>query len=314
VTQPTLLFVHLGPVLPTWLPTAVRQARLFNACDIVLIAESAALAQAPLDSSLSVRAVPLEDIGLSDRHKQFRLHSPFDRSFRDGFWTYTSERFFAVDSAMQALELGQVIHLENDVMLYCDLQAILPGLERSFAGIGATFDNDMRCVPGLVYASSAAAIASLCDFCLDVLGKVRATGQGPSLNDMVLLGAYRSRGEASIDHLPIVPPDYPGVLRSPVGHRAAEPGRYSRHFDALGHVFDAAALGQFMGGVDPRNGPGSSIGFINESCLFDPRLLRPRMVRDADGRRVPVVATGGGEHRVANLHIHSKNLAAFLSA
>ena len=98
-----------------------------------------------------------------------------------------------------------------------------------------------------------------------------------------------------------------------VFHVAADPSRYWQHFEALHMIFDAAALGQYLGGIDPRNAPGPSVGFVNESCIFDPRILRPRMTSDGDGRRVPVVETVSGLHRVANLHIHSKNPAPFLS-
>src|SRR5262249_44426075 len=109
------------------------------------------------------------------------------------------------------------------------------------------------------------------------------------------------------------PPDYPGPLRSPAGHTAGDPASYSRHFAELGCIFDAAAIGQFLGGIDPRNSAGSTVGFINERCGFHPTLLKPRMASDAHGRRRPVVETASGVHPVANLHVHSKNLAPFLS-
>jgi hypothetical protein len=314
VIPPTLVCVHLGPQLPQWLATTLRQARLFNTCDIVLVAEATALAAAAPDQSLRVTAVTLEELGLSDKHARFRRGSPFDRSFRQGFWTYTSERFFVLESLMAARNLRQIVHIENDVMLYCALDELLPRLAACYPGIAATFDNDMRCVPGLLYIANQEAIGALTEFYLQLLPRIASAGMGATINDMAILGALRTRGARTIDHLPIVPPDYPGALCSASGHRAADPGSYSRHGAALGFVFDAAALGQYLGGIDPRNAPGPSHGFVNESCIFDPRLLRPRMVADRQGRRVPVVETASGLHRVANLHIHSKQPAAFLSA
>ena len=105
----------------------------------------------------------------------------------------------------------------------------------------------------------------------------------------------------------------PGSLRSQIGHVTSEPAKYWRNFDVLGTVFDAAALGQFLGGVDPRNDPRSSAGFVNESCLFDPRLVKPRMIADSENRKVPVIETSSGIHKVANLHVHSKRLQSFAS-
>lgn len=311
--RPAIVAVHLGPRLPPWLPTTLRQARIFSSCDILLVAESAALSAANCAATLDVSCVPLEEIGISDKQRAFRRLSRLDRSFREGFWTYTSERFFVIESVIAALDLRDVLHIENDVMLYCSAESLTEQLSKLYRGIAATFDNDLRCVPGLVYFPSLEAAEALTEFYLDVLQRMAVSRQPGALNDMQILGALRSRGRDIIDHLPIVPPDYPATLHSAAGHTVQEPRDYSRHFDSLGMVFDAAALGQFLGGIDPRNCAAPTIGFVNESCVFDPCILRPRLVRDAFGRRVPVVETDGRAWPVANLHVHSKNVDSFLS-
>ena len=311
--HPTIIFVHLGSTLPAWLGTTLEQARRFNSCPIMVLADAGALARTPLPLSLSIARIPLQDLPLTERQREFRDVSPLDRTFRDGFWTFTSERFFVLESAMRTLGLREVIHLENDVMLYCDCVRLAPLLSELYPSIAATFDNDTRCVPGFVYLKSSDAAGLLTSFFLDVFRSLRRSGHNNGVNDMMVLGALSGCGPEAIESLPIVPPDYPRPLRSVAGHVAAEPGRYSRHFAALGMIFDAAALGQYLGGIDPRNAPGSSVGFVNESCVFDPRLLRPRFVHDPDGRRVPVVETASGQHAVANLHVHSKNPQAFRS-
>jgi hypothetical protein len=313
VTPPTIVFVHLGADLPAWLATTLEQSRIFNSCPILLVAGSAALARASIPQSLQISTLPLEETGLSEKHRTFRRVAPFDRQFREGFWTFTSERFFVLESAMQKLSLQNVIHLENDVMLYCSVADLMPHLSRLYQGIAATFDNDTRCVPGIVYLPNQRSIAALTDFYLHVLQQLAHLPDIRGLNDMQVLGALRQHGRALIDHLPIVPPDYPGALRSAAGHVASDPACYSRNFESLGLIFDAAALGQFLGGIDPRNQPGTSVGFVNESCVFDPRVLRPSLVRDSAGRLIPVVETASGVHRVANLHVHSKNAVPFLS-
>jgi hypothetical protein len=318
-TAHAILFVHLGPQLPPWLQGAVYQARIFNRCPIIVVAEAAALAQAVIPTALSVTKLALEDLAISDRHRAFRAMSPFDREFCGGFWTFTTERLFVVEAAIAQLALSNVIHLENDVLLYCDLSTLVPALIAQYQGIGATFDNDARCVPGLMFLPGETAIARLNSFILAVLDALHQSREPAArkalstLNDMALLGLYRGQGTDAIDHLPIVPPDYPAVLKSAAGHNPADPTRYSRHFDRLATVFDAAALGQYLGGIDPRNDPRPSRGFINESCVFDPRIVKARMSVDADGRKISVIETASGVHAVANLHIHSKNPTPFLS-
>jgi hypothetical protein len=313
----TILFVHLGAQLPTWLAGALYQARLFNACPIFLAAEERALAAAPLDPALRIDALPLETVGISEKHRRFRALAPFDRGFRDGFWMFTTERFFVVESAMAKLRLENLLHVENDVLLYCDAATLAPSLAALYPGIAATFDGDQRCVPGLLFIRNGAAIAHLTAYILHALqflarGNLSAEAKA-AINDMALLAMFRAEAPGAIDHLPIVPPDYPLPLRSQMGHVPADPAAYSRYFDRLGLVFDAAALGQYLGGVDPRNAPPPTRGFVNESCVFDPRALRLRMGADAAGRRVPLVETASGTHKVANLHIHAKDPGPFLS-
>jgi hypothetical protein len=314
----SLVLIHLGPELPAWLDRSIYQARLFNTCQIIVVAESIALQSSSIPSSLGIKQLSLEEIGLSSKHSVFRSFSSLDRSFRDGFWTFTTERFFVLESVMSYLSLTNVVHIENDVLLYYDLDLLVPHLRDLYSGIAATFDNDTRCVPGILYIANAGAMAPLTSFILEAVAtpgrSAERLQQGALINDMTLLGAFRCRAPAAIDHLPIVPDDYPAPLQSPMRHIPAEPSCYSRHFETLGLIFDAAALGQYLGGVDPRNTHGPSVGFINESCVFDPRVVSPRLIVDACDRRVPVVETASGLHRVVNLHIHSKNLRAFLSA
>lgn len=312
-----ILFIHIGPALPPWLGGALRQARIFNTAPIYLVAESRALEAAKLPSELDVIAVHLETLPVSEKHKSFRRISPMDTSFADGFWTFTTERFFVVESAMRQLNLRNVLHLENDVLLYCDLTRLAPTLAGLYSGVASTFINDVLCVPGLVYFPDVGAAARLTRALIGALeAAIRAAPtleQRQRINDMVLLGMLRAEGAYLIDHLPIVPPDYPAPLRSDLGHVPDEPSRYSANFGALNFIFDGAALGQYLGGVDPRNARPPSNGFVNPSTVFDPRLLKPHMTADSEGRKFPVVETTSGIIRIANLHMHSKDLRPFLS-
>jgi len=308
------MLVHLGAAAPAWLPDALRQARCFNKCPVFLISAAQMLAETELPPG--VIPLAMEAIGLSAKHRAFEQLAGWD-GFRQGFWRFTTERFFAIETAMIHLELERAFHIENDVMLYADLESLAPRFERLYSGIAATFDNDRRCIPGFMYFRDVKAIGELTSFILAMLQELSKKSLSPddwaSWNDMALVAAFRARFPTRIKALPIVPPDYPGPLSSLAGDVPFNAAEYWRHFEVLGHVFDAAALGQYLDGVDPRNDPKSGGGFINESCIFNPGALKPRLIADSDGRRIPVVETASGLHRVANLHIHSKRLGRFLS-
>mgnify|MGYP003348226058 CR=1 FL=1 len=113
-------------LLPPWLAATLAQARLFTAAPILLLASATAISHAKLPVSLGIDVRPVEAIEATDKHELFRELSPLDRSFRNGFWTYTTERFFIIESAMLALGLQNVVHIENDARVPSQS---FPGLE-----------------------------------------------------------------------------------------------------------------------------------------------------------------------------------------
>jgi len=306
-----ILFVHLGEALPPYLEDALAQARLFNGCDILLLANAAALAAAPPDPGLCVRAVPVEDLPVSPQLAAFRVAAKIDRAFRFGFWTYVIERFFHIETAMAVFGLENVVHLETDNLLYADLDALCPKLATLYPGTALPFDGDRRGIAGLMYLRDAAAAGRFTRF----VASFFARNPGVRANDMSLLGLFRQRlGPAAADALPVVPAAG-DAARSLTGEAPADPALYARHAEALGMIFDPGAFGQYLGGVDPRNVRGRpTLGFLNESAVFQASRYRFRLVPDAEGRRIPhLYGTDGRSWPLANLHVHSKNLAAFRS-
>ena len=172
--------------------------------------------------------------------------------------------------------------------------------------IAAVFDNDDRCIPSFIYASDKNSMSHLAAFMVEnaYLGK----------NDMEVLGLYKKQCPAKIKNLPIIPDSYHEVysLESSSGCKTQDPSGYSANFNKFQSIFDAAAIGQYFGGVDPRNGP-SAPGFINELCLFNPANLNYEAKFDEQGRLIPYLLFQDKKYRINNLHIHSKNLKQFLS-
>jgi hypothetical protein len=308
-----IVFVHLGRALPPWLPRAMFQARIFNSCPIYLAAEAAALGSAA--GLCGVTLLALEDLGHGEKQKAFGEVSFFDRTFREGFWTYTTERFFVLERVMKSLGLTRIVHLENDVLLYADLGALVPKLASLYPRLAAPFDHDWRCVPGFFYAGSPGALSKLTAFILAAATTLKnlPAEQLRDVSDMMLLADFSHRSGDGCGRLPVVPPDYPGPLRNALGESAANPAAYWQNFDQLGMVFDAAAIGQYLGGLPAYSRPGPTRGFINEGAVYDARLLRPRMMVDENGLRRPLIETASGVHPVASLHVHSKELEEFLS-
>ena len=254
-----IVFVHLGPEMPAYLPVAVYQARLWNpdATIIVLMSDPQSIESA--SSVVNINMLPISNI-----HKKFNDMFQNDATFRNGFWKTTTQRFFVLYDYMEHVQATNVIHLESDVMLYCDVATI------KNPEIMVVQDAPTRAIGSIVYVPHTDALRLMCEFMVE---------HHQGRNDMDLLALYPRKNT------------FPFI-----------PGESSV-------VYDGAAIGQYLGGIDPRNAAGNTIGFVNETCMF--RCPDYMIVKERDARGLSYFVIGGS--RVQNLHIHSKQLTRFLS-
>lgn len=300
----SIVFIHIGEEIPDYVETAIDQAKLFNPQSaLYLIGNEQAIQNWGAKDRVAATLVACETIPFSDEHASYILKNLWSSHF----WRYTSERFLYLYDFVNYYQLENVFHLENDVMLYADVENMLPALLEKYKGIAAPFDNDDRCIPGFVFIPNASILKSLAQCFVDTAKKC--------LNDMQVLAVFKNtKGPSFIDHLPIILNEYIACypLVSPSKRVAKNPYKYSQHIDVFNSIFDAAALGQYLGGIDPRNGPPTP-GFINESCVFNPSYMTYEWKKDKYDRLVPYMAFKGKKIRINNLHIHSKRLALFSS-
>lgn len=301
----SIVFVHIGNKIPSYADVAMSQARLFNPnARIILLGSREALQRFSLLSDQeNIELCPYEDIPKSKLHEAYHNQcveiSPF--------WRYTSERFLYLWDWMRDTGSNHVFHLENDNMLYADLEPLLPHFQREYPGIGATFDNEDRCIPGFVWIADCNA--------MELLAQYFVKKAPERISDMYVIGSYRKERSAQwIDTLPIIMPSYHDLypLESPHHHTTHRPKAYSNHAELFQSIFDGAAIGQFLGGIDPIHAHNEP-GFINESTLFNPSLLQYQWIQDEKERSVPYAVFQGQFYKIINLHIHSKRLQAFKS-
>jgi hypothetical protein len=260
-----LVIVHIGPEFPDMITECVRQFRVFNKDTPVHI-----LTEHEWPGCTKVPKTQL--------HKDFNALSRLDRESLNGFWHVTAERFMVIYDFMKHTGFTDVLHIEYDNLVYTSVEKLGPVFTKHYRHIGAVTDCPQRVVPGIMYFRDVEATEHLALFMKD-----HVKNGSP---DFTLLKMYMNSFPERMKALPIARPPY-------------VPSEYTNHWDEFQCVFDAAALGQYIGGVDPRNIPGNTEGFVNESCIF--RADRAG-IEWRDGRPwafgMPIV----------NLHIHSKNL------
>ncbi|MDE3045944.1 MAG: hypothetical protein KGJ02_04800 [Verrucomicrobiota bacterium] len=297
----SIVFIHLGNKIPDYLSIAVKQARLFNReCPIYLLHNKGAR----LPAGMGVIPIECESLSRSSFHQRFRQQTKLDKRSLNGFWFYTTERFYYLQEFIQQYNLIDVFHLENDVMLYANLNDLLPVFHTYYKGmIGATYEGEERCVPGFVYIADIHPMNELMAF---LAGRV-----GLNETDMEWIGRFINyKHKIYIDTLPVLFPNY----RITVGLRFCEVSddRFSNYFEAFDSLFDAAAMGQYLGGESPvHNTPVP--GYVNPVSAYVSSHFTFEWEVDSEGRRIPFILFQGQKKRINNLHIHSKNLQLFYS-
>ncbi len=299
-----IVFVHLGPAPIEYAVKFIIHAREFSGSSRVIFVIGA---RHPLFdyrwADHGIERIAAEDIEISDLHRSFLEKSTYDRSFRQGFWQSTVERFFVLESTFRTLNLRSAFCAEYDNLLFFDAREMAARLVPCYPGMAATFDSVRRGVPGVMYVNDPRSLSNLTAFI-----EHRALDYDDKPNDMFLLGEFRRlRKPEIVDALPIMTPDYPHEIRITGGTQPHDRPLFIRNFETVQSVFDAAAIGQYLYGVDPRNIPDRDTqGFINEEAIFEASAYRYETGRDPEGRLRPYLCSLSGRWPLNNMHMHSK--------
>lgn len=290
------IFIHLGSeYYPDYIVHAIRQARKWNpSAEIYFIAEACHASKA---AEYPCKFVSLDTIETSAKRAEFCRRSKLDMKFRNGFWRYTTERLFVLEDFMNSREIMECIHLENDNMIYFDLEYMLPTLREEYRGIAAPYLGKGEITFGILYVANVNTLSNLNVFLLGM----SHTGQ----NEMKLGCQFilENRGEA--DFLPVVSNECD--VRDEDFHYA------TAHGSAFRGVFDAAAYGQYLGGIDERNGDGLQIGFVNKTSAFPSDQFEYKPVKFDDSLMFWSAHRHGNSWPIYVLHVHSKYLEMFAS-
>lgn len=300
----SIALAHIGDEYPRYIEDCIDQILRFTKDDVHVCVPGKDASNLERFGS-KVNIIKLEDLNKTLKWREFDSKSKLDKISRHGFWRHCTGRFFAIEAMAVKFGLTDILHIENDVMLYSDGN-VLAKMAEEFCDVGILLENDDRCVPSVVYFKNADWLSKLTDHLL-------LNDKG--LDDMVMLAMFYKK-TPSCGTLPVLPPWYKGELRSVGGATPINPLIYSSEFGTFDGVFDGAAHGQYLGGISPRNsGYGTKKegpGMINGYCLFRSSEFE-HVWKEEQGVRVPYLRYGGSEFRLFNLHVHCKDLRKFKS-
>jgi hypothetical protein len=231
--------------------------------------------------------ITLIDADSLDDSYQFESTSSLDNTFRDGFWRLTSLRLFYVYEFMKKYNVSDVIHIENDAPVYYNCECLLDYVDKNFMYV--PFDTYTRNIASIIYIPNKEVYKTILD------------NYDFNKNDMTNFSEIKEK-TGLIKKFPIF---------FQIENLSDEQNYVSENVESFPFIFDAAAIGQYLGGVDPRNIGGDTTGFVNETCVIN--YSNYRIWFDiVDSMKKPFIEVEGKNIPIFNLHIHSKALHKFV--
>ncbi len=252
----------------------IKNLILFNNIDITIITNREFFDKFKNFNVTLINCDDLDDF-------KYNINSNIDKQFRNGFWHLCSLRLFYLYSYIKKFNLENIIHIENDVHIYDNVNNIKNKFTEN--KVYATYDCDNRVIPGIIFIPNYKTFEPIIN------------NYNFNLNDMQNLALF---DENIILPLPIF---------------ISGNHKITSYFSKFNCIFDAAAIGQYLGGVDPRNQSGDTRGFINETCIIKYNNFKFYWIINENGLYQPHIYINGSYIQIFNLHIHSKNLNRFMA-
>jgi hypothetical protein len=278
-SQDLLVFVYLGKRLPKYAIESINFALKNSKMPIVLISN---IVNLPKFESL------VEHYFYANVEKS--EFTEVDEKFRNGFWIKTTERFFALEEFMKVRNIEKCFHAELDNVIF-NISNVSVELDKIGDGIFVPRDHEDRAIGSLVYVNSLRIYSDFCQF---------ARSHNYCLNDMEILADFLKKYPDKAFPLSSSP-----VLEIGIDVKNLKVSREDRLYEV--GLFDAAAIGQWYFGIDPRNTRRKVTNrFKNEKYsgdLSDFWLTWDEPISKMSLSSKTQVFT---EKSLFNLHIHSK--------
>ena len=289
-----LVFVYLGERLPSYALSSLELARRHAGLKVCLIAERRALT---FSERPNLRLVPLEEFYDPSEFAATRGSVSYSHEFRDGFWLKTIERLFVLEQFWGSEPSDSLFHAELDQLLFRADLLVQQLNQHLDPALFLPFHNERAAVASVLVCNSPSVLRSIINFSQSV---------GEFNNEMELLARWASLNPSWTIALPTLADRWNRESRNFLN-------AFAKMSSPLDGVVDAAQLGQWVAGIDPRNvgiedRPRNKFVDPPDGGLLTAEQLRKiRFSRFHNGEGGLFCSDGDADvSRVFNLHIHSK--------
>lgn len=292
--QDELHFVFLGSRLPAYAYASINLASVTSGVGLHLIGNRS------IERSLQglpVTFTAIEDFYDSQEFNSAKKGITSDHKYRGGIWLKSLERFFVIFQYMSIFKKSFILHAELDQLLF-KVNSLSQSLKKTrLTGLFIPFHSKSSAIASIVYINDRSVLKSLLDF---------AQSDIKYPNEMALIADWANRNPSLIFQLP--------TAATLLQNRSDSflPNVRLLTVSELGGIVDAAQLGQWVAGIDPKHLKLSArpltlfVDSTNEFLLSQQELKTLRFVQGQLGAVNIMTSSGLIDVPLYNLHLHSK--------
>ncbi len=273
-----LIFIYVSNKLPEYIYYSLNFASKNSGLDVLLLTN---ITEFSKKIKIDFSILNIDSFYNDTQYQKFLNKTTLNIEFWDGFWVKAYERFFILNQWLEFTGNNQVFHAECDNLIFniSELGMRLDGLG---SGLFVPRDGGERCISSLIYINDKNVLENFCNY---------VSSSHINNNEMFEMYNYSKM--------------FPGVYYLPTDSifEISSKWNYINPND-IGGITDAASLGQWLTGVDPRHiiGPlfnkfkNENIKYLIDDCKF---------ITNNDLNKIQLIYNEQTVN-VFNLHIHSK--------
>jgi len=271
-----IIYIHIGDKFPEYHKDSLKQTQKFYDGEIINIFGDKAN----------------EFLSRNENNKKFNKINFLNNNGLGNFWSVTLQRLFILEQIMLENDYNDIIHLENDNLIYVNPNEFIGSLQQEYVNcIAINPLTEKLSTASFIYIPNYKSIKRVNDMIINYLSlgenELKKINDYCMVNEMLLLKMVERLNSSFIKYLPALPKD----------------------INKLNLLFDPASYGQFLGGT-PFHNP----GFTDESHYIGQQINNWN-ISALFKESLPIVSENingiSRDFRLVNLHIHSKRLSDF---
>lgn len=279
----SIILFHTNTDIPTHLLDCVKKIKQYSNIPIYLMTDS----KNEIEGTIHVSVQKYNKFNWLNDLDYFRGNDPISH-----MWRTSCFRMFYIQEFLKENKLKNILHFDNDVLLYENPEKIIEIMDSVYNRFAITAHTADQVVMGMSYIKDENSLDGLVNYLQDQLQinfNILSNRYGGYPSEMCLISSY---GE--IDMIPILPTQL-------------SEKRYTNNYHKFKSVFDPSSYGQYIGGTFSDKKPGW-FGVHQEIGKFIANNDIEVIFED----RNPYLIFKEQKIKINNLHIHSKQTEKYL--